>query len=179
MNPPQAAAAPLMRDQDMDRLQLVVDGWLPAPALVVDRHWNTLAVNAEARSLLGVTSDRENYLAAFFLDAAARERYPEWADLAGRLVGQFRILAARYPEDPEFDEIAQRLSEADGEFARLWERHETCDTSVVSMHIRCPAVGSVRYEQVTLGLLEHSDLRLMLYVPDGRRGADTPRDHVR
>nr|WP_030742045.1 helix-turn-helix transcriptional regulator [Streptomyces sp. NRRL S-31] len=173
VNPPQSAPA-TVGYAETSRLQLIVDGWLPAPAFVIDRYWNTLAVNQSAQSLLGVETGGRNYLAAFFAEPSARTRYPDWDELAPRLVGQFRVQAARFPEDPWFDRMARKLCAADPDFAALWARHETCDTATTSVRVRPPGQESVRYEHLILALLGNADLRLMLYLPQGRRiSADT------
>ncbi|MEV5144744.1 helix-turn-helix transcriptional regulator [Streptomyces sp. NPDC052727] len=167
VNPPQSVPA-TAGHTETSRLQLIVDGWLPAPAFVVDRYWNTLAVNQSAQSLLGVEAGGRNYLAAFFAEPSVRTRYPDWDKLATRLVGQFRVQAARFPEDPRFDRMARKLCATDPAFAALWARHETCDTATTSVRVRPPGQESVRYEHLILSLLENADLRLMLYMPQGR-----------
>lgn len=166
VNPPQSVPA-TAGQTETSRLQLIVDGWLPAPAFVVDRYWNTLAANQAARSALGVGAGDQNYLAAFFTEPTARARYLDWDKLATRLVGQFRVQAARFPEDPRFDRIARQLCGTDHAFADLWARHETCDTAMTSVRVRPPGEESMRFEHLILALLENADLRLMLYMPRG------------
>jgi transcriptional regulator with XRE-family HTH domain len=171
-NPPQSETD--AADQaEVSRLRLIVNGWLPAPAFIVDRYWNVLAVNESAQSMLGLESGGQNYLAAFFADPAARLRYPDWEQMAARLVGQFRVQAARFPQDSRFDRMARRLCASDQAFAALWARHETCDTAMTSVRIRLPGQDSVHYEHLILALLESSDLRLMLYVPQGTQSGET------
>jgi transcriptional regulator with XRE-family HTH domain len=170
LNPPQTCASGSALDVDEARLRMVVDGWMPAPAFVVDRYWNTLVANDEARALLGVTA-QENYLMAFF--GSAHSRYTNWENIAGRLVGQFRVQAARYPGDPLFQQMARRLCELSPRFAELWARHETCDEAMAAVGIHQPGHRRQRFEHVVLGLLEAPDLRLMLYMPHrATRSAD-------
>lgn len=165
-NPPQSECqAP--SEAEVSRLQLVVDGWLPAPAFVVDRYWSTLAANHSAQSLLGVRPGGQNYLATFFTDLAVRSRYPDWSTMATRLVGQFRVHAARFPDDPRFDRMARSLCATDQAFAALWARHETCDTAMTSVRVQSDDQENISFEHMILALLERSDLRLMLYVPHG------------
>jgi transcriptional regulator with XRE-family HTH domain len=170
-NPPQSETEAASH-AEVSRLRLIVNGWLPAPAFIVDRYWSVLAVNEAAQSLLGVESGGQNHLAAFFTDPAARLRYPDWDEMAARLVGQFRVQAARFPQDARFDGMARRLCASDQAFAALWARHETCDTAMTSVRVRLPGQKSVRYEHLILALLESSDLRLMLYVPQGAQSAE-------
>jgi transcriptional regulator with XRE-family HTH domain len=171
-NPPQSAAEAEGR-AEVSRLGLIVNGWLPAPAFIVDRYWNVLAVNESAQSLMGVESGGQNYLAAFFTDPSIRNRYPDWDEMATRLVGQFRVQAARFPQDPRFDRMARRLCVTDQAFAALWARHETCDTAMTSVRLQPPGQESVVFEHLILALLESSDLRLMLYVPQGAHSVES------
>ncbi|MEV5754658.1 helix-turn-helix transcriptional regulator [Actinoallomurus sp. NPDC052308] len=159
-------------------LQRVVDGWLPAPAYVVDRYWNTLAANAMARSVLGIDDKEYNYLSAFFTDPLAKSRYPRWDEMAVQLVGQFRVQAARFPDDPSFDRMARRLSSASPRFAELWARHETrgCETSHVE--VRCPDHRILSFEHISLGFVERVDLRIMLYTPCSETNANLEFQHL-
>lgn len=146
-------------------LRRVVDGWLPAPAYIVDRYWNTLAVNAVARSVLRVEDEDYNYLSAFFTDPAAENRYPQWSEMAGQLVGQFRVQAARFPDDPNFDRMATRLSSESRCFADLWARHEIRDCAMTDVEVLGPGGMPRSFAHITLGFVERADLRLMLYTP--------------
>ena len=170
--PPQTAKA---THADLSRLQRVVEELLPAPAYVVDRYWNTLATNELARSILNVDDKDYNYLLAFFIDPSSRDRYPRWEEEAGRLVGQFRVQAARFPEDASFDRMAGRLSSASTKFAELWAQHEIRDSAMTSIEICHPSAGILLFEHMTLGLAESPDLRLMLYSPPAVPGGGSDR----
>jgi transcriptional regulator with XRE-family HTH domain len=149
----------------VDALRLAVAAW-SAPAFAVDRHWNLVAANEQARTLFGLGGDHLNYLDVFFQDPEACYRYPRWEEMAGRLVGQFRVQAARYPADPNFERIAGELCARCRRFAEYWARHEASDCSVMSVEVRSKT-GTLSFEHMTLQLMEHSDLRLMLYLPSG------------
>ncbi|MFJ8982403.1 helix-turn-helix transcriptional regulator [Streptomyces sp. NPDC102282] len=163
-NPPQRTS-PTTAPREVPRLQPIVEGWLPAPAFVVDRYWNVLAANSKAQSLLGVPRHGQNYLISFFTDPSARARFPDWDDMAARLVGQFRVQGARFPGDARFDKLAEDLCQVDHAFADLWARHETCNAARSRVRVRVTNQKGARYEHLILSLLENSDLRLMLYIP--------------
>jgi transcriptional regulator with XRE-family HTH domain len=163
VNPP--AASHEMTADEVSRFQLVADGWRPAPAFVVDRYWNTLACNTSARTILGVHDRDDNYLWSFFTDTRNRTRYPRWPDVARRLVGQFRVQAARFPDDPNFEHLATRLCAASPEFDQLWARHETRDSGVATIKVEVEPGHGAQFEHVTLGLYQRSEPLLMLYVP--------------
>lgn len=170
--PPQTAKA---TPAELARLQRVVEELLPAPAYVVDRYWNALATNELARSILGVGVKDSNYLLAFFIDPSSKDRYPRWEEMARRLVGQFRVQAARFPDDGSFDRMARRLSSASPRFAELWAQHEIRDSAMTSIEVRHPTAGLLLFEHLTLGLAESPELRLMLYSPLAMSGSSDGR----
>ncbi|WP_241002402.1 hypothetical protein [Streptomyces sp. CB01881] len=63
-----------------------------------------VAWNALGTELLGGLADparRDRNNAAFlFLDPASRDVHPDWEDRAREAVGQLRVAAGRYPDDP-------------------------------------------------------------------------------
>ncbi|TGN78006.1 transcriptional regulator [Streptomyces bauhiniae] len=163
VNPP--AARQEVTPEELARLRLAVEGWQPAPAFVADRYWNVLVSNAPARTLLGVQETGSNYLWSFFTDGLNRSRYPHWLDVASRLVGQFRVQAVRFLDDPNFELLARRLCSASPDFDRLWARHETRDTGIATVEVR-PAPGRrAAFHHVVMGLHQRSEPLLMLYMP--------------
>lgn len=163
VNPP--LVEPETTSAEISRLQALVEGWLKAPAFIVDRYWDTLAANKLAHSVLGVPSGCHNYLRAFFTDPAIRNRYPNWDETATCLVGQLRVQSAQFPSDPSFGEMARELSSRNPRFAELWARHETRDSTMRRVLVRPPQGKSLRFDHMVLGLLHRSELRLMLYIP--------------
>ncbi len=151
LNPPVAGLR--VTPEEISRIRLVVEGWLPLPAFVVDRYWNNLACNESARNLFGVYSEEYNYLIAFFTDQSARERCVEWEETAVRLVGQFRVQSARFPDDLNFERMAGRLCAVSPEFEELWSKHATHDSGMYHVEMRLPGGGTRRFERLTLGLL--------------------------
>ncbi|SOD86994.1 helix-turn-helix transcriptional regulator [Streptomyces sp. Ag109_G2-15] len=170
VNPP--AARQEATSEELSRLRLAVEAWQPAPAFMVDRYWNVLVSNAPARTLLGVQDTDSNYLWSFFTDGRNRSRFPHWMDVASRLVGQFRVQAVRFLDDPNFELLARRLCSASPDFDRLWARHETRDTGIATVEVR-PAPGRrAAFHHVVMGLHQRSEPLLMLYMPtqiDGDR----------
>ncbi|MEW2304713.1 helix-turn-helix transcriptional regulator [Streptomyces sp. NPDC006655] len=163
VNPP--AASQEVTPEEVSRLRLAVEAWQPAPAFVVDRYWNVLVSNAPARTVLGVQEGDCNYLWSFFTDARSRSRYPHWLDVAGRLVGQFRVQAVRFLDDPRFELMAGRLCSASADFERLWARHETRDTGMATVEVRSAPGRRTAFHHVVLGLHQRSEPLLMLYMP--------------
>jgi transcriptional regulator with XRE-family HTH domain len=149
---------------DLEHLQRVVNGWLPAPAYVFDRYWNILSANAFASSVIGVAAS-SNYVAMFFTDPRAKHYYPRWDEMADQLVGKFRAQVARYPDDPQFGRIIRRLIAVNARFAELWPQHEVWDHTLTRVDVRLPSGAIQTFEYVEFGLLERADLRVKLYLP--------------
>ena len=101
--------------------------WTPGhrgPAYIRDRHWNFTDVNEAARTVFGYGDTDHNCLVSFFTNARYRVLHRQWDDTAPEVVAGFRADAARYPDDPEFDRIAEELARVSPEFAELWARHD-------------------------------------------------------
>ncbi|GAA2987029.1 helix-turn-helix transcriptional regulator [Actinokineospora diospyrosa] len=164
MNPPQ----PVTSDEAevSAELRRVLDTWLPNPAYVLDRYWNVRAVNDAARVVLGLRDgDTMNCLVAYFTEPAFRNRYRYWADYAPHVVSEFRVDAARYPDDPVFGPLTQQLCEESPEFAELWAKHDVQDHSGGVKAIEHPRAGCLIFEHTTLRLADRADLRLVLQTP--------------
>ncbi len=122
LNPPQARPA----DDAVAvpaGIRRVIDGWLPRPAYVIDRHWKLVAVNEAARLVFGYGELAHSCLVSFFTSAHFRSAVCGWEDAARQIVGQFRADAARYPDDPEFGRIAEDMCAASPAFA--WSGRNT------------------------------------------------------
>jgi transcriptional regulator with XRE-family HTH domain len=160
---PSMPEPPLTHD-DLAHLQRVVNGWLPAPAYVIDRYWNVLSANTYATVAMGIHAD-DNFLTGFFTDPETRDRYPHWEEVAAQLVGRFREQVARYADDARLAMMVRGLARSDDRFAELWSRHELCDRTRTSVAIRLPGGADQTFEYAELGLLGRADLRVKLYIP--------------
>jgi transcriptional regulator with XRE-family HTH domain len=163
LNPP--AAALRASPKEIARIKLIADRYHPLPAFAVDRYWNNLAINEAAAKLLGLHDERSNHLVTFFTDRSVRERYVNWGEIAVRLVGQFRVQSARFPDDASFERMTRSLCAASPEFTELWSQHSIENSAMDNVHVKLTG-GAARFERITLGLLERYDLRLILHVPE-------------
>lgn len=72
-------------DADMcEGLTRLIDAWMPYPAHIMDRYWNTVLYNDASSAVLGMRPGiRQNCLIAFFTDPVYRSRTaPSWDALA-------------------------------------------------------------------------------------------------
>nr|WP_232328378.1 helix-turn-helix transcriptional regulator [Kibdelosporangium sp. MJ126-NF4] len=157
LNPPPALPSD---DEVSAELRRVIDGWLPRPAYVIDRHWNLVAVNRAARLVFGYDQGGGNCLVSFFTDPCHRAAVRDWENGARAIVGQFRADAARYPDDPEFGRLAERMRETSPAFAEIWAQHP-----VGSAGSGVKAMGELVFEYATLPLPDLPGHRLLLYTP--------------
>ncbi|MEU1819740.1 helix-turn-helix transcriptional regulator [Streptomyces roseifaciens] len=162
LNPPQAPAS----DREVPSgLRRVIDGWLPRPAYVIDRHWNLVVVNRAARVVFGYDEGAHNCLVNFFTNARHRTVLHRWEDAARAIVGQFRADAARYPDDPEFGRLAADMCAASPAFAAVWAEHPVGSAAHGIKVLDLPGAGQLAFEYTTLPLSDLPGHRLLLYTP--------------
>src|SRR4051794_31885325 len=143
-------AVPRSTAHGISRLTRIVDSWPDHPAYIIDRHWNNVAANRLAHHTLQLPAASHNHLSAFFTDPGTKERYPQWTEMAGRFVGQFRAAAARHPDDRTFDRMVHEIALASPEFRQLWERHEVHGHAPAVVEVHCPDGRTRRFEHLTL-----------------------------
>nr|WP_158102876.1 helix-turn-helix transcriptional regulator [Lentzea kentuckyensis] len=151
---------------DVGGLRVLVDGWSPNPAYLLDRHWNIVAANAAARRAFSVAASHENCFHAFFLDPGIAEFYPQEERLARELVAQLRDQIARYPDDQGLQRLVLELSASSDRFVSLWQLQELVETPMRSVWFRHPLAGVLTFDQVVLTPAGRPDHRLMIYTPD-------------
>ncbi|MFI6764577.1 helix-turn-helix transcriptional regulator [Streptomyces sp. NPDC050355] len=169
LNPPQSP--PAAREISPQLLR-VIDGWLPRPAYVIDRHWHLAAVNRAARVVFGYGEDDHNCLVSFFTNARFRSEICHWEDAARAIVGQFRADAARYPDDPEFGRMAADMCAASPAFAEVWAEHPVGTATEGTKALAHPAGGELVFEYTALPLADLPGHRLLLYTPAAGTGTE-------
>lgn len=165
---------PLVTGPEPDGAELVrlVDNWLPAPAHVIDRHWNVIAMNRASEVVFGYSrpeGERLNCLFAFFTDPAYRGRHRHWDEMAPDLVAEFRRDAARHPDDPGFGRLVDRLCQVSADFSELWARHDVVSRPQRLKAIDHPWLGPLQFEHSVLHMPDRPGVRLILNTP----GTDT------
>lgn len=129
------------------------------PAIVLGRRSDVLAWNRQGHALFAGHLDpgspdepeqRPNMARMVFLDAHTRELYADRPAKARAVVGNLRLTAGRYPDDPELAALIGELTMRSRDFATLWADHriQACDTADYEM--RHPLVGALTVTQQTL-----------------------------
>ena len=169
LNPPRAEADPAV--PVTPEVQRLLDAWTPRPGYVRDRYWNFIAINAAARAVFGYGDTDHNCLVTFFTNTRHRALNARWREAAPGVVARFRADAARYPDDPVFDRLIERMLAISPEFAELWARHEVSSHGQAVKAIRHPDVGDMVFEATMLPLPDRPGHHLVLYNP--APGSDT------
>ncbi|MCZ1005988.1 helix-turn-helix transcriptional regulator [Streptomyces lydicus] len=169
LNPPQFASAPSAPAPP--QVQRLLDAWSPRPGYIRDRHWNFTDINEAARIVFGYGDSDHNCLVSFFTNVRYRVLQRHWADTAPDVVAGFRADAARYPEDPEFDRIAEELARSSPEFAELWDRHDVAEHTSAVKAVDHPEAGTLVFDATLLPLPELPGHHLILHNP--RPSTDT------
>ncbi|SEP92945.1 Helix-turn-helix domain-containing protein [Streptomyces sp. yr375] len=162
-NPPQRTESN-SRDIVYERMCALVEGWASNPAYITDRYGRIEMASRSARFLFRVNASGDNCVVKFFTDAPTREKYPDAAEVARGLVAQFRAQSARFPDDPEFDRIAESLCERSPHFAELWECHEVDDRHQNVRKIAHPQAGVMVFDRLVMRVPECPESLLTLYV---------------
>ncbi|MEV7054902.1 helix-turn-helix domain-containing protein [Streptomyces microflavus] len=129
------------------------------PAIVVGRRSDVLAWNTQGHALFAGHLDRDgpdepgrrpNMARSVFLDAHTRDLYVDWPAKARAVVGNLRLTAGRYPDDPLLAALVGELTMRSPEFATMWADHRilACDVADYAMHH--PTVGPLTVTQQTL-----------------------------
>ncbi|MEV5102753.1 helix-turn-helix transcriptional regulator [Streptomyces massasporeus] len=148
-------------------VQLLLDGMDRNPAYVLDHRMDVLAWNPLADAVLGFGGAGDLSLPRrLFLDPAARELYPDWAEVTAQTVAHLRLQAGHHPGDPATGELVAELARASEEFRRLWVDHlvKPCDHGVKLL--RHPVAGLLTLPYETLTIPAAPDQTIVVYTPE-------------
>ncbi|GAA3311249.1 helix-turn-helix transcriptional regulator [Streptomyces cinereospinus] len=163
LNPPRRTDSEY-RDGVFPHMRALVESWSSSPAYLTDRYGRIELANASARSLFRLNASGDNCLEKFFTDPATRAKYPDTEKVARGLVANFRAQSVRFPDDPEFGRIADRLCRTSPKFAELWDRHEVDDPYENVRRIALPRIGVMIFDRVLMRMPEYSESVLTVYI---------------
>lgn len=163
-------ATQLGRTQAGDSLIALVDSLLPNPAQLMLPATDLINWN-DAYSRLFVdpstlAAEDRNALWIQVMCPEVRHRLVDWEAETQLVVGRFRAEAAKYPGDPHFRRIIDRLSAESTLFRSIWARHEVRGFEDRVKTIEHPEVGEVRVRLVKLRPLDHPHLLLLVHMLD-------------
>ncbi|NBE96195.1 helix-turn-helix domain-containing protein [Nonomuraea sp. KC401] len=142
----------LRREQVSPHLLRMMQAWPHTPAVVLGRCLTVLAGNALGRALFAGHAHSGNLVRLVFLDADAREFYPDWDRVAINTVAGLRAAAGADLDDPRLVEVVGELSLKSETFRTLWARHDIRQKTHETKRFRHPLVGALtlHYESLTV-----------------------------
>jgi transcriptional regulator with XRE-family HTH domain len=139
----------------------------PFPTFVKGRRWDVLAANPAARELFTdwevLPAAERNLVRWMFTTDRAREVYVDWEREARAMLGRFRLAAARYPDDPDLEELIQELQRESEQVRAWWPRHDVTAVGSGSKKLRHPTLGPIDYTHVVLLVADNPDQTLVTY----------------
>jgi transcriptional regulator with XRE-family HTH domain len=167
---PARAARKQMAQQVRPVTQLILNGMTDTPAFIRNGRLDVLAVNALGRALYSpafTVPGRPVNLARFrFLDPAARDFYPDFAESAHTTVALLRTEAGRDPFNKSLTGLIGELCTRSEEFRALWAAHDVRLHRTGLKHFRHPAVGQLDLMFETMALEADEGLTLTAYTAE-------------
>jgi len=155
-------------EQISPALQQAVKALDPHPAFVLGRRWGILAWNRAAATVLtygkASAGHPQNLLWTHFTDPLARKVYPDWEQSARLMIAVLRTESARFPEDPWFGEMIEKLQQESAFFRQWWSRYDVPDDLNGRKEMHHPILGHLEFDTVTLLAPAHPDLKIILYI---------------
>jgi transcriptional regulator with XRE-family HTH domain len=147
-------------------LQLILDGFTAGPALALGPTMNVLAFNALADQVYSFGELdgplAHNHLWRAVMDPARRQLYATWEESLRNFIGLFRLHAAPYVEEPEYEQLIATLCAASPDFARIWNERETRPRQPHELPLQHPRLGPLRMHSVRLSIEDFPGLLFLL-----------------
>jgi transcriptional regulator with XRE-family HTH domain len=170
--PRRRTAKPRVRPE----VQLILDAMHGVPAVLGNDRQDFLAVNALARALFVDLFDgheRPNSARFIFLDARARDLYPDWEAVARDVVAALRSAVGRCPDDRALSDLVGELSTRSDQFRQLWARHDVRYHSSGVKRLHHPQVGDMELRYEGLDVVSDAGLTIYAYTAEpGTRSAE-------
>ncbi|WNY33028.1 helix-turn-helix transcriptional regulator [Curtobacterium flaccumfaciens] len=158
-------------------VQRLLDAITGAPAWVRNERGDVVATNELGRALyapLFAGPGRPVNTARFtFLDPAARDFFPDWAQTAKDAVAVLRTAAVSNPCEPGLITLVGELSTRSEEFRGWWAAHDVRMQRTGKKRIDHPIVGELRLSYEALDLVADPGLTLFSY--SAEPGSDSER----
>lgn len=166
INPLRATpSAPIQRVRP--GIHRLLDSLADAPAFVIGRGMQILAMNPLAREVLfdfeAVPVHERNLARWIFLNGNARDRYDDWDTVAKDAAAILRVDAAASSEDRFLNELVGELSVKSEDFRRWWPEHQVYECTYGSKTLNHPLVGPIHIDYEALALSGSVGQKLFVY----------------
>jgi hypothetical protein len=149
-------------------LSALAQALTPHPAFVLNHRWDIVGANRAYRAAqraAGSASDG-NVVRRFFTCAVERERRPDWACAADRMVAMVRMDFSTFLNDESFRALISGLCDESQDFAKRWdERHVLSSATPVRGVVRTGRGRMRRYHSIPLAMRGWEHLELTVQMP--------------
>lgn len=138
------------------------------PAYILDRHWDAIAWNRPAALLFEdwlKARGARNLLRYVFLHPQAPSFIVNWPERAQRLVAEYRSDTAAWRDDPVRQALVDELRSGSRAFDAAWRSQKVLSREGGLRAFEHAHSGRREYEQFTLRVAQHPDLKLTVLVP--------------
>jgi transcriptional regulator with XRE-family HTH domain len=163
---PRRRSAAKRAERIRPELLRLMQAWPHTPAMVTSRHLDVLAANSLATALHGAYVRGDNLVRSLFLDPAARERYPDWDEVARDTVAALRAAVGPDLDDPHLTDLVGELSLKSDRFRLLWARHDVREKTHGTKRFVHPQVGELTLRYETFAVAGSSGQVLSVYHAD-------------
>lgn len=150
-------------------LRILLDELDPNPAYVLDRCWNIIGWNeAEAQlfpGLLDHTDAPPNLLRLVFSSESLEQMMVDHREEAVRLVAQFRLHTAQWPDDGELRELVRTMQSESSLFAELWAANDVAPFATTRRVFAHPRAGRLEFDHHRFAALDQAGTQLVVYTP--------------
>ncbi|MBN9490634.1 MAG: helix-turn-helix domain-containing protein [Alphaproteobacteria bacterium] len=157
-----------VRESVPEAIQRLVES-LDQPAYITGRRWDVLAWNDSAEEIFEFGSlpqeDRNTLICMLTIPARRRLYGAGWADIAKRMVAQFRATHDLWAGDPAFIDLLTRLRQGCPEFSGWWKAHDIKAAMAGRKLMKHPKKGLLRFEHATFQATDDPALTLVIYTP--------------
>ncbi|MCV7408262.1 XRE family transcriptional regulator [Mycobacterium florentinum] len=128
-------------------VRALLDSMVTAPAIVISGHLDLVAANALGRALYAPVfagaKATPNLVRFMFLDAAAKQFFPDWAREADDVVSLLRAEAVRSPGSSAVTDLVDELATRSGQFRTSWAAHNVKAHRHGVKRFRHPDIGEL------------------------------------
>ncbi|WP_436794654.1 helix-turn-helix transcriptional regulator [Actinospongicola halichondriae] len=148
-------------------LRALVERLHPSPAYLLDRAWNMVAWNeAEAALFPSLHRHRDeppHLLDLVFCDDDLAQLMADHDEELVRLVAQFRLHRAAWPNDPAIEAVVDRLTETSSRFTQLWTAGDVASFTTTRRLFDHPVAGRLELDHHRLAVLDQPGMQLVVY----------------
>jgi transcriptional regulator with XRE-family HTH domain len=151
-------------------MRALLDALEPNPAYLLDRCWNLVAWNAaEAELFPGLLAfgpgRPPNLLELVFTDVDLGRLMADHDEELVRLVSQFRLHLIDWPDDPQIEDLLERLRATSSRFTELWDAKDVAPFATTRRRFDHPVRGELVFDHHRLAVLDQPGMQLVVYTP--------------